>query len=122
MIARRNPKETSWLWMAKIASGVLIVVILIIHLVANHLMPGGLKHYSDVVTYLSNPWIALMEETFLVLAVSHALIGTRGIILDLNPPDRVMRWIDPGIIAVGLFSISYGIWLVQTIIHHGVGG
>jgi succinate dehydrogenase hydrophobic anchor subunit len=63
-----------------------------------------------------------MEETFLVLAVGHALVGMRGILLDLNPSNRVMQWVDPVLVAVGLFSVFYGIWLVQTIIHHGAGG
>lgn len=118
----RNPRESTWLWMAKATSGVLIVVILIVHLAANHLAPGGLKNYADVVAYLSNPWIALLEETFLVLVVSHALLGMRGIVLDLNPSYPLMRWVDRALWATAILAVIYGIWLIRVIVSRGTGG
>ncbi len=122
MSVTKNPAESSWLWMAKLITGGLIIIILFLHLAVNHLAPGGLKNYTDVAAYLSNPWIALMEMTFLVLVVAHALIGTRSMILDLNPSYQTMRWIDRVLVGIGILSTVYGIGLIEVIIHRGVGG
>ena len=122
MVSREHQAENAWLWLAKLITGGLIIVILIVHLAVNHLAPGGLKNYADVVAYLSNPWIALMEMTFLMLVVTHALLGTRSILLDLNPSIRIIRWMDRILVGLGSLSIIYGIWLIQVIIRQGTGG
>ena len=48
---KSSPKsgENSWLWLLKIVTGFLVVIILAIHLVVNHLVaPGGLLTYKEV--------------------------------------------------------------------------
>lgn len=122
MEKRIRPVETGWLWLAKIVSGVFIVILLTVHLVVNHVVvEGGLMTFNDVLRYLSNPWIALMEMTFLVFVVGHALLGTRGVILDLNPKPAVMRVLDVLFVVVGVGSVIYGVWLTQTIIAQAAG-
>ncbi len=116
---RSMPKsgENAWVWLLKILSGVLVVVFLFIHLVVNHLVaPEGLLSYREVVEYLSNPWITLMEASFLVIVVSHSLLGTRSILLDLNPSASFKRVMDWFLTAVGIVAIGYGIWLLRTIV------
>ncbi len=108
-----RPHETAWLWLAKIVTGVLIFAILVIHLIVNHLVAeGGLLTYNDVLRYYRNPLIPIMEAFFLIFVVSHALLGVRGIVLDLHPPARVVRRLDVGLIVFGLISIAYGLWLL----------
>jgi succinate dehydrogenase hydrophobic anchor subunit len=112
--------ENVWIWLLKIATGVLVIALLFTHLVINHLVaPEGLLTYQEVVAYLSNPWVAVMEMSFLVIVVSHALVGTRSIILDLNPSRGVLRLVDGLFTLVGVASVVYGVWLIQVIISQG---
>jgi succinate dehydrogenase / fumarate reductase membrane anchor subunit len=118
-----KPRENTWLWLAKLVSGALVFTLIIVHIVVNHLISSkGLLSYADVVAYLSNPWIALMESTFLVIVVAHSLLGTRSILLDLNPSASIMRTIDWLFGLIGVVAVVYGIWLIQVIIHSPVGG
>lgn len=115
-----KPREGAWLWMFKIFAGLMIVVLLAIHFVVNHLVaPTGLLSYQDVIQYYQNPIIPIMEIIFLAFVVSHALVGMRGIILDLNPPDHLLRGIDLVLFLVGSIAIVYGIWLVMVIVSRG---
>ncbi len=108
--------ENAWLWLAKIVTGLLIVVVLGIHLVVNHFAgKTGLLTYADVVAYYANPLIPLMEIAFLVLVVSHALIGVRSVILDLQPSRRALAAVNWVLTGIGIVAVVYGIWLVQAI-------
>ena len=110
-------REGFWLWFLKILTGILVITLLFVHLTVNHLVaPEGLLTFDEVVAYLSNPFVAAMEISFLVIVVSHALIGARSIILDLNPSDGVLRFVDILFVLIGLVSVGYGIWLTSAII------
>jgi len=112
--------ETTWLWLIKIITGPLIIVILMIHFVVNHFTaPGGLLTWTDVVSYYQNPVIPAMEIAFVILLVSHSLIGLRGIVLDLNPSQGVITAVNWLFSAVGIVSIGYGIWLIERIVSFG---
>jgi len=114
--AFRRPRERAWLWLAKISTGVLVFALLVVHLVVNHMVAaGGLLSYADVVAYYANPLIPLMEGAFLVFVVTHALLGVRGIVLDLNPAPAVLRGIDLFLVGGGLIAIGYGLWLLQLV-------
>jgi succinate dehydrogenase / fumarate reductase membrane anchor subunit len=110
-----KPGEGFWLWLIKLGTGVLIVVLLLIHFIVNHLAQQGLLNYADVIAYYSNPAIVAMEITFLAAVVSHTLIGLRGIILDLNPPAKLMSTIDWVLVIVGIGAVVYGISLALVI-------
>jgi succinate dehydrogenase hydrophobic anchor subunit len=113
-----KPRENVWLWLAKLVTGALVFTLIIVHIIVNHLVSSnGLLSYADVVAYLSNPWIALMESCFVVIVVAHALLGLRSVLLDLNPNQIIMRVIDWGFGLVGVAASVYGIWLIQVIIH-----
>ncbi len=112
--------EDAWLWILKAFSGVLIVVILALHFVVNHLVaPSGLLSYADVLRYYQDPLIPIIEILFIVFVVTHALIGMRGIILDLKP-SRVELALTNWIFVIGGgAAIVYGIWLILTIVAKG---
>lgn len=117
-----KPGETAWLWLLKILSGVLIVVVLGIHFVVNHyLAPEGLLDYAGVVAYYQNLFVPIMEGAFLVLVVVHSLLGVRGIVLDLNPTSRVLRIFDISITLFGCAAIVYGLWLLSVVVSQGAG-
>jgi len=108
--------ENGWLWFVKQVSGVLVFVLIIVHLVVNHLVAeAGLLSYAEVVRYLANPWIALMESVFLILIIGHSLMGLRSIILDFNPSKAFMKTLDPLLILTALGFSVYGIWLTITV-------
>jgi succinate dehydrogenase hydrophobic anchor subunit len=115
-----KPREGTWLWMFKIIAGLLIVVLLGIHYVVNHLIaPSGLLTHAEVVAYYQNPIIPLMEIVFLVLVISHSLVGLRSILLDLHPSAAVLRTADVVFWIAGVGFTVYGVWLVWAIIQQG---
>jgi succinate dehydrogenase / fumarate reductase membrane anchor subunit len=115
-----KPGEGFWLWLIKLGTGVLIVVLLLIHFIVNHLAQQGLLNYADVIAYYSNPAIVAMEITFLAAVVSHTLIGLRGIILDLNPPAKLMGTIDRVLVLLGIGAVVYGIALALVVASRSV--
>jgi len=112
--------EGAGLWFIKILTGFLVILILLIHLVVNHLIvEGGLLSYADVVQYYQKAIVPIMEIAFLIFVVSHALIGLRTILLDLHPSNMVLRIINYGLLLIGITSIVYGTWLVMVIVGRG---
>ena len=108
--------ENSWLWLIKIVTGPLLVVLLLIHLIVNHFIgQKGLLTYADVIAYYKNPIIPIMEICFLATVVAHSLIGLRGIILDLKPTRSTLKAIDWVLVVGGILAVSYGTWLVVVI-------
>lgn len=115
-----KPGENTWLWLFKIASGVLIVVILIFHLVVNHFVaPEGLLSYADIVAYYQNPLVPLMEGIFLVLVVGHSLTGLRSILLDLNPSRSVLRVADVVLALLGTAALVSGLQILSAVVAQG---
>ena len=95
---------------------------LFIHFIVNHFVaPNGLLTYADVVRYYQNPIIPIMECGLVAFAVSHALIGLRGILLDLKPARAFIIAINWLFSIVGVVAIVYGIWLIFTIVSKGTG-
>lgn len=123
MIGSRSapkPREGAWLWLFKIVAGLMIVLLLALHFIVNHLVaPSGLLSYQDVIVYYQNPIIPIVEVIFLIFVVSHALVGLRSIVLDLNPSDGVLRLVDAVFWLAGTGFIIYGIWLVVVITQQG---
>jgi succinate dehydrogenase / fumarate reductase, membrane anchor subunit len=115
-----KPTENAWLWLLKIASGILIIVILIIHLIVNHFTaPNGLLTYAEVVEYYQNPLIPIMEGFFLVFVVVHSLVGLRSILLDLKPAPSLLRVTDGVLTLFGTGAIIYGLWLLLYVVQQG---
>ena len=117
-----RPGETTWIWLIKIVTGPLLVLVIGLHFVVNHYMGSmhsGLMTYSDVVAYYQNPIIPIIEIVFLATVVTHCLIGLRGIILDMNPSRTVLRVVNWLLVILGVFSVGYGIWLVLAIASQG---
>ncbi len=117
-----SPKrlEGSGRWLIKIIAGLFIVVFLGIHFIINHLVaPGGLLTYADVVAYYQNPVVVTMEIAFLVVVISHAFLGLRSILLDLNPSQFVLRLANVILVVVGATAVIYGAWLALTIASAG---
>jgi succinate dehydrogenase hydrophobic anchor subunit len=113
--------ENLWLWLIKIVTGPLLLVLIAIHFVVNHFIgETGLLTYADVIAYYQNPLIPIMEIAFLITVVTHSLIGLRGIFLDLKPARNLLKVADWFLGILGVSAIAYGTWLALTIASKGV--
>jgi succinate dehydrogenase hydrophobic anchor subunit len=120
-VSTPRPQEGALLWLYKLLAGGLIIILLGVHFVVNHLVaPGGLLTYTDVLRYYTHPIVPVMEIAFLLVVISHALIGLRSIILDLNPSLKLVRVMDWVFIVAGVAFSIYGIWLVLVIVQRGL--
>ena len=112
--------ENTWLWLIKIITGPLLLILLGIHLVVNHFIgETGLLTYTDIVAYYQNPIIPIMEICFLIAVVTHSLSGLRGIILDLKPSRNILKVVDIILVIAGVSVIIYGTWLALVIASKG---
>ncbi|MEI7990781.1 MAG: hypothetical protein WCI88_17265 [Chloroflexota bacterium] len=116
----QKPVEAAGSWFIKLITGALVIIVLAIHFMVNHaLAPNGLLSYAEVIQYFQNPIIPIMEGIFLIVVVSHALLGLRGILLDLNPSRSVLRVLDAILVIVGVVAVVYGVWLLGAIVALG---
>ncbi|MDX1617024.1 MAG: hypothetical protein R3300_22145, partial [Candidatus Promineifilaceae bacterium] len=100
------------IWIIQAISGLLLILLLGLHMIAHHfVVEGGLRTFSDVVDYVSNPVIFALEVLFLIIVTPHAILGLRTVLLDLGPGKRTAQVIDWVLAIVGLAAIGYGIWL-----------
>ena len=113
-----RPGENMWIWLIKIVTGPLLVILLGLHLTVNHYlgsMSSGLMTHDDVIEYFRNPLIPAIEILFLVTVVTHSLIGLRGIVLDMNPSRTTLGIVTWLLVMLGVAAVVYGTWLALTI-------
>ena len=122
MVEKQLTRErtSSWSWILQAFTGVMLVVLLGLHMVVQHfVVAGGLRNYEQVVQYLSNPFVFVLEVAFLIVVTWHAMLGVRAILLDLGLiPKTERRW-TAALTVIGLLMITYGIWLSATIVSQG---
>ncbi len=105
-----------WVWIVQALSGGTLILLLGLHMVANHfVVEGRLQTYADVVVYLSNPIIFVLENLFLIVVTLHAALGVRAVLLDLGPTGWTERIINWGLTALGVVAVAYGLWLTLLI-------
>lgn len=113
--ARQPRASTTWLWQA--GTGMALLFLVGAHFVAQHFVAaGGLRNFSDVVTYLHVPVILVLEVSFLVVVTTHALLGVRSILFDLGLSEDSERRVTRVLTVIGVLTVSYGIWLTWVII------
>ncbi len=115
-----NPFErkpaSSWAWVWQALTGIGLIVLLALHMIANHFIAeGGLRDYAGVVDYLRNPIIVVLEFLFLVTVTAHALLGVRAILFDLGLAEHTERLLSRALTVVGVLTVGYGMWLTWTI-------
>lgn len=114
---QRAPSRAGSMWLVKAVTGVLLVVFLGTHLVAQHfLVESGLRDYVAVVAYLRHPVALVAELGLLVTVVVHAALGVRAVLVDMLPSERALRratWI---IGVVAMVSLLSGIGLTLVVL------
>jgi succinate dehydrogenase hydrophobic anchor subunit len=116
--ARARSAAAGRSWIATTLTGVALLVLLGVHMVANHFVVesvGGLRSYRQVLEYIRHPVILVTESVFLLVVTVHAMLGIRGVMLDLDPSPRARRWIDAGLVALGALTVAYGSFLIGTL-------
>jgi succinate dehydrogenase / fumarate reductase membrane anchor subunit len=109
-------QKNSWGWILQAVTGMLVLVLVTLHMVANHfVVKRGLRDFADVVAYLSNPLVVVLEALFLVVVTWHGLLGLRAILFDFGFSRRVESWITRVLWVVGVTIIFYGLWLTWVI-------
>jgi|GEM_PF-651718 succinate dehydrogenase hydrophobic anchor subunit len=110
---RRGRSARLWHWTA--GSGMALVVLATMHIVAQHFIvhqKGGLRTYAEVLSYISNPVIFLLEAGFLLAVTIHAMLGIRGILHDRDLSAAAQRRLDIALWTLGTLTIGYGMALL----------
>jgi succinate dehydrogenase hydrophobic anchor subunit len=116
---RRRPRPT-FAWLAQVVSGVLLLVLLTVHMVAQHLVvEGGLRSYDQVVAWLRNPVVFAVEALLLVCVTWHGIAGVHAVLLDLGLRGRTERVVARILGDVAVATVLYGLWLLSMIAFRG---
>lgn len=109
----------SWGWVWQAITGAGLIVLLALHMIANHFVaPEGIRDFQQVVEYLRTPIIIVLEVLFLIVVTSHALLGLRAILFDFGLSERTERRVSLALAALGVLTVGYGLWLTWTIAQH----
>jgi succinate dehydrogenase / fumarate reductase membrane anchor subunit len=112
-------EKPSWGWIVQAITGVLVLVLITVHMIANHfIVSRGLRNFDDVVAYLSNPIVIVWEVVFLVVVTWHGLLGLRAILFDFGFSPATERRITRILTVVGVVAVVYGMWLTAVIVSH----
>jgi len=114
MAAQRD--RSGSLWLIQALSGLVLVAILGLHMIAHHfIVEGGLRDYQQVLDYVANPVVFIIEVLFVILATVHALLGVRAIVTDLRPSAGALRAVNGVLWVAGIVAIVYGLWLALAL-------
>jgi succinate dehydrogenase hydrophobic anchor subunit len=116
--ARPHYQPTVRVWRAVVATGIALLVLVTVHMIANHFVVqrvGGLRTYHQVLAYIGDPLIFTIECFFLLVVTAHALLGLRGVLFDLGLGAPARRRIDVGLWVLGVATVAYGFFLVGTL-------
>jgi succinate dehydrogenase hydrophobic anchor subunit len=116
---RRRPRPT-FAWLAQVVSGVLLLVLLTVHMVAQHfLVEGGLRTYDQVIAWIRNPLVFAVEALLLVCVAWHGVAGVHAVLLDLGLRGRTERIVARILGDVMVATILYGLWLLYMLAFQG---
>jgi succinate dehydrogenase hydrophobic anchor subunit len=116
--SRPQPSKRSMSWRWTAYSGVALLVLVTIHMVAHHFVVdeiGGLRTSQHVLDYIATPVIFVIEGVFLVVVTVHAMLGLRSVLMDFGLADRWRRSLDRGLVALGVLTVAYGFVLIGVL-------
>jgi succinate dehydrogenase hydrophobic anchor subunit len=116
---RRRPRPT-FAWLAQVVSGVLLLVLLTVHMVAQHLVvEGGLRTYDQVIAWIRNPVVFAVEALLLICVTWHGIAGVHAVLLDLGLRGRTERIVARILGDVAVATVIYGLWLLFMLAFRG---
>ena len=105
-------------WLSTAFTGMALLVLVTVHMIAHHFVVreiGGLRTYEQVLEYIGNPVIFVIEAVFLVVVTWHAMLGLRAVALDLDLPPGLARLVRPGVVVLGVVTVVYGLVLIGVL-------
>jgi succinate dehydrogenase hydrophobic anchor subunit len=109
-------ERPSWTWVWQAGTGVALLILLTVHMIAHHfIVEGGLRTYAQVVDYLRSPVIFVTEHLFLAVVTVHAMLGVRAVIFDLGLSPRSERRVTGWLTGIGVVTVIYGVWLLWVV-------
>jgi succinate dehydrogenase hydrophobic anchor subunit len=105
-------------WKATAYSGAALLLLVTVHMVAHHFVVkevGGLRTYAQVLDYVSNPAMFVIEVLFLVLVTTHAMLGLRSVLFDFGLSTRSKRVVARGLLVLGIVTVAYGVTLIGVL-------
>jgi succinate dehydrogenase hydrophobic anchor subunit len=105
-------------WKATAYTGAALLVLVTIHMVAHHFVVeevGGLRTYAQVLDYISNPIMFVIEIAFLVVVTTHAMLGLRSVLFDFGLSVKAKRLVARGLLILGILTIAYGVTLIGVL-------
>lgn len=99
----------TWLWQA--LSGVGLLILLGLHMIAQHFVAQeGLQSFQDVLAYIRNPVIMVLELLFLLVATC-AMLGARAVLVDLGLTRQHENTVNRSLTVVGVILVVWGFYL-----------
>jgi succinate dehydrogenase hydrophobic anchor subunit len=105
-------------WRFTAMTGVAVLVLVTIHMVAHHFVVesvGGLRSYEQIVAYIGNPVIFATEAIFLVFVTWHAMLGLRSVLFDLGLSAGARRFVNRALTVLGVLTVTYGLTLITVL-------
>jgi succinate dehydrogenase hydrophobic anchor subunit len=103
-------------WLVQALTGILLVLLLLLHMVAHHfIVEGGLRDFQQVIDYIRNPAIFTISIIFLIVVGVHAMLGLRAIVIDMRPSTSTRKIVDWAFAFITVAIVVYGIWLEVAI-------
>lgn len=113
-------KRSSWAWFWQAVTGIALILLLGLHMIAHHFVAeGGIRDFAQVIEYLANPLIIVTEIAFLISVTAHAVLGVRAILFDLGLSAQTERTVTILLTVIGVLTVLYGIWLTYAIVRQG---
>jgi succinate dehydrogenase/fumarate reductase cytochrome b subunit len=102
----------------QMVSGTALLVLVTLHLVAQHLVvPTGLRYAEDVITGLRSSAMLVMEAAVLAFVAYHALAGVRVILFDIGFSTRTEERIARLLWIAWIGTVVYGVALFAAILN-----
>jgi succinate dehydrogenase hydrophobic anchor subunit len=86
-------------------------------MIAQHFVAaGGIRSFQDVLAYIRNPLIIVLELAFLAVVTYHALLGVRAIVADLGLTRRQESTINRILTVLGVVMVAWGGYLTWHLV------
>jgi succinate dehydrogenase / fumarate reductase membrane anchor subunit len=104
-------------WPLQAISGIVLLFLLGLHVIAQHFVAAeGMRNFQDVLSYIRNPLILVLEVVFLVVVTYHAMLGVRGVVADLGLTRQQENTVNVVLTLVGVVLVAWGVYLAWFLV------